>query len=300
MCFDSEAIAQLQESDWVRTVLYRKIVGSTNDLALRRACDDSIKLPLLVLADQQTTGRGRGANQWWSPRGALTFSVVIGTDEFAHPVDATAPQLQGFDAKPCTDRRDRALASTCPGAIGAPDALRLLGPLSLAAGLAVCEALQQLRPALAIGLKWPNDVLVLDRKIAGILVEAVRNRPDRIVIGIGINVNNTQRDFPAALSPSAIALVDVAQFSFALIDVLTRVLWQLREQLRQVLFGRGELIARWRTLCVLTGKRVQVSAGSHVFTGLCRGVDDDGALILDTAQGRQLCNSGSVVSYSEP
>ncbi len=302
MSFDAESINRLRETTWIRTTVYRKVVGSTNDLALRRARDDALELPVLVLADRQTTGRGRGANRWWSPAGALAFSVLLATTDHAcerggggaesYPVgaavDRVTPGSAGGQASADSDHRPPPVPMFSP----AP------GLVSLATGLAVCEALQQLQPALPVGLKWPNDVLVSDRKIAGILVEKPPNRPDRIVLGIGINVNNSLRDAPDRLARQATSLIDEAHYSFPLMDVLTRVLWQLREQLCQLASDRSQLVRRWQTLCVLTDKQVQVNAGTHVRAGLCRGIDADGALILDTPEGRQHCGSGRVTRYA--
>ena len=102
---------------------------------------------------------------------------------------------------------------------------------SLTVGLAVCEAIEDILDEPAIQLKWPNDVYVRRRKVCGILIELPPQQKQLIVIGIGINVNNSARDAPAELQSSAIALCDAAQREFSLIDVLLRVLLRLQDRL---------------------------------------------------------------------
>ena len=164
----------------------------------------------------------------------------------------------------------------------------------MTAGLAVYDALQQLRPGLEIGLKWPNDVYVQRRKICGILVEVSPRSPGRVVVGIGINVNNSVIDAPPPVAAAAIALRDVAGFPLALTVVLIRVLHQLAEQLAALARADATLAGRWQELCMLTGQRIQVDVGQHSTVGICQGIDDAGALLVETAAGRSRCLSGIV------
>ncbi len=299
MTFDSETLAQLRRTTWVRTIIYREVIGSTNDYALRHADDPTLKLPLLVLADRQTTGRGRGANRWWSPPGALLFSVLLDASFLLPQASAersATPRSDSNDTATALPGADEQNRSTRPtgSAAGAP-----ASSISLVTGLAVCEAIQQLVPALAVGIKWPNDVLVDNRKLAGILVEVPPGRPDRMVIGIGINVNNQTVGATPELARQAISLVEAARYRFSLVDVLQSVLWQLAEHFRQLATDKSQLAERWQQLCVLTDKRVEVRVGRHLVAGLCQGVNDAGELLVQTADGVRVCSSGTVTRYEQ-
>jgi BirA family biotin operon repressor/biotin-[acetyl-CoA-carboxylase] ligase len=247
--------ARIRRETFVAEVEIHDELDSTNDLALQKARNQTAASPLLIVAKRQTAGRGRGANRWWSSDGALTFSLLLD-----HP-----PQLP----------------------------IGCWPQISLTVGLAVCEALLQLRPGLPIGLKWPNDVHVDGRKIGGSLIE-VPPQAGRLVIGVGVNVNNSLIAAPTELRQIAISLRDVAQHRFDINQVLIFVLRQMAEHLKLLAAGQIELQRRWQQLCVLAGRRVQVALGTRQVSGWCEGIDHDGALIIQTPAGPQRCIAGVV------
>lgn len=235
---------RIQSETFVQCVEYRQSVASTNDLAKELVRDASRSLPLLVLAEQQTQGRGRGLNRWWSSEGALTFTLVLDTRD-------AAPQAGDVPL------------------------------VSLVAALAICEALDQLHSTEAFRLKWPNDVLAGRRKVTGILAEVPARPRDRMLIGIGINVNNSLNDAPRELQQQATSLADLAGRPFGLTDVLVRVLGQLNLRLADFACGNlrlGQTCAAW---CALTGRTVEFRAGRRRVVGTCQGIDDNGALVID-------------------
>ena len=236
---------------------FRAEVPSTNDLALELAQRDETDFPLLVLAERQTRGRGRGRNRWWSAEGALTFSLVL-------PMDARAV---AFDRRPL---------------------------FSLTAGLAVCEALSSLVPGMDIGLKWPNDVYITGRKACGILVEVPAARKDRAIVGIGINVNNSLARAPEPLCRTAISLYDAARRRFDVNDVLIRVLRALGAEWEGLTADRSSPTERWQRYCMLTGQRIRVRQTHRMVEGICQGIDEDGALIVRTTDSVEHCFSGQV------
>lgn len=155
-------LASLPAGSLGRPLRVYTCVGSTNDLA-RDWAGASAPEGATVLADEQTAGRGRQGRSWSSPAGhGLYLSVIL------------RPPWPADDAP----------------------------HLALLAGEAVAEALRQGRPTLPLMVKWPNDVLCGGRKICGILVETgLRGaRLDYAVIGIGLNVRQTDSDWPPALS----------------------------------------------------------------------------------------------------
>lgn len=283
--------ARLRASGLVATVEDHETLSSTSDRALTLAAQGEVPLPLLVVAAEQTAGRGRGSNRWWSPRGGLMFSLAVEAPPSKLP-PARWPQI------------------------------------ALVSGLAVCEALEDFVPRADLRLKWPNDVYLAGRKVCGILSESVPGCRDRIVIGIGINVNNTTQiggSSPAARAtdcestadgarpselffqknssedrwPPAIALIEhdgrVRDLTDVLLAVLDRLQWRWQILMES---GFGSLVEPYRQRCLLTGRTLQVQNGPQdVVVGLCRGIDREGGLQLVTEQGVRTLVSGSVLGW---
>lgn len=250
---------RLRASGVVRQIEHHAEIGSTNDRALELAAASDVELPLLVLADRQTAGRGRGANLWWAAEGSLTFSLAIESSAASIPTHRW-PQL------------------------------------SLTTGLAVCQALEALTGSLDAQVKWPNDVYLLGRKACGILIETPPVR-DRLVIGVGVNVNNSFRAAPAELQDSAMSLVDYDGRPRDLTEVLLALLERIEACWRKLAEqGFGGLIEDWRTRGYLTGRTVRLSSGPQTITGRCTGIDDDGALLLQTENELRRCHAGTIVS----
>lgn len=248
---------RLRASADVRAIEHHTEIGSTNDRALELAGQPDAELPFLIVADRQTAGRGRGANRWWAGDGAFTFSLAIESSAASIPTHRW-PQL------------------------------------SLTTGLAICETLEDLTSSSDAQVKWPNDVYLLGRKICGILIESPTIR-DRLVIGVGLNVNNSFRDAPAELQGTAISLVDydgqVRDMTDVLITVLDRIAKRWNDLAER---GFATLIDEWRPRSYLTGRAVQVVAGPQTVIGRCTGIDDDGALVVQTENGPRTCHAGSV------
>ena len=198
---------------------------------------------MLVLAEQQTLGRGRGGNRWWSAAGALTFTLVIDSSRAVPPTG-------------------------------------IVPTVALVAALAVCEALDSLGLTEQISLKWPNDVLAGRRKVAGILTEVPARPRDHLVIGIGINVNNSLAHAPSELGRQATSLTDLANRQFDLTETLVRVLKQLSRRLADFADGRLHLGQACTQRSALRGKTVRLKTGRRRVFGVCEGIGDDGALII--------------------
>ncbi|MBC8356638.1 MAG: biotin--[acetyl-CoA-carboxylase] ligase [Planctomycetes bacterium] len=241
----------------VRRIEYRPEIASTNDLAIELATAGADIFPSLTVTDRQTGGRGRGANQWWAADGALTFSLTI---------DAQANSLEPHSWP----------------------------KMSLTVGLSVCETLEHLLAGRRVHLKWPNDVYLERRKVCGVLVETIAPRPGLIVIGIGINVNNTFVDAPVERCSIATSMSDVTARSFDLTDVLIRQLQQIERRIKTVVADSADLAEAWRTRCMLEGRTLSIELGPRRLTGVCHGIDDDGALIIQTEGGIERCFAGSI------
>ena len=261
--FSPADLEQITTTTFVEQIFYRAEVESTNDVALTFGRDPTHGSgTTMILADRQSAGRGRGTNRWWSGPGALTFSLLLDAGWLSLPK-------------------------------------RWWPKISLTAGLAVCEALTPIAGDNRLAVKWPNDVYLNGRKVSGILAEAIHGEQGRIVLGFGINVNNAIERAPPELRQTAIALCDICHVQVNALQVLQAILRQLAEQLNRLRVGDGDLREPWRRRCMLTGKTVQVSDHSQQFEGRCLGIDDDGALVLESESGRHRCLTGTVKSVDD-
>jgi BirA family transcriptional regulator, biotin operon repressor / biotin---[acetyl-CoA-carboxylase] ligase len=216
---------------------------STNDLA-NRAAREGAPHGATWVAEQQTAGRGRRGHSWVSPAGeGLLFSVLV--------------RLACAPAK--------------------------IPPIALVAGLAVRDAVATAAPAAVGAVKWPNDVLVDDRKLAGVLVEAVTvgARVEALVIGVGINVHT--RAFPEDLADRATSVALVASTPPDRAEILANALGSLDRDLHVVVGrGLGLLRGRLERADALRGRRVRSDAGDE---GIASGMDDDGRLLVRRGDG---------------
>jgi BirA family biotin operon repressor/biotin-[acetyl-CoA-carboxylase] ligase len=201
----------------------------------------------VVVADSQTAGRGRRGRRWVDEPGASLLVSIV-----------LRPRLE---------------PARLPG-------------LSLAAGVAVAEALTR-AAGLSPRLKWPNDVLVGGRKIAGILLESRASgvgEGGRVTVVLGIGINLAQRLFPVELGQRATSVwlasgrgVDREVLLAALLDAVGE--WRRRLEYR----GFAAVRTRWRELSDTLGRSVTVDGVS----GVAVDVDVDGALVVNDAEGRR-------------
>lgn len=224
--------------------------------------------PNLILAGEQTAGRGRGSNRWWSDRGALTFSIVF--DPHADLAHRGAAPLESA-------RWPR---------------------IALAAGVALCDVLQVAVPHSPCALKWPNDVLLAGKKVAGILVEvppASPPAPRRLVLGMGWNVNNSLCAAPAEVQAVGTSFRDAAGTDFDVSQLLIDWLDHFARHLRALAAGEPDLPSRWQALCSLTGRAIELISGNRRVSGICGGIDGDGALLVETDAGPERLYAGFLV-----
>ena len=247
---------QIRAHSFLRHVELHESLPSTNDRAIQLAGVAGLETPALVLARRQTAGRGRGASRWWSPDGALTISLIVDSAELG------------------LTTRD-------------------WPRLSLTTAVAVCDALP-----VDCSIKWPNDVLIDGRKVCGILIESpggAAPAKDRLIIGVGINVNNSWRDAPPEVGAAGAALCDATGRQHDLQRVLIGFLLALGHRLQQLAGGNKELPLAWQARSSLTDRRVAVDCGGRRTTGRCLGIADDGALIVETGSKAERIYSGSVL-----
>jgi BirA family biotin operon repressor/biotin-[acetyl-CoA-carboxylase] ligase len=222
-------------------VIYYPELASTMDAAKREARQGAAE-GTVVVADEQTAGRGRIKRLWLSPRGSLALSIIL------------YPRLSHLPS------------------------------LIMVASLAVVHAIARVT-GLKSQIKWPNDVLINDKKICGILIESeVRGRQvDFAIIGIGINVNLNPADFPEISPPPASLSHELGRY-IPRLDVIRCLLAEI-EGLYLALPGRDSVYQEWRDNLVTLGKKVHVRSGETTYNGVAESVASDGSLLLRQPDG---------------
>ncbi len=234
-----EITKKLRSKVFGQAVHYYQRLESTNSMA--RILADQSNEGTIVIAEEQTAGRGRRGRSWISESGEnLTFSVIL---------------------KPH---------------IGLPH----LGIVSLYACLSVAEAIESItgkRPE----VKWPNDVLVDGMKCCGILSESIIDGGTKttIITGIGLNVN--QSAFPGELTHSATSLLLAASTRFDRADVLVAILERMEKWYTFVQTQQYEVIrSAWLNYATFIGKQVSITDGSETIAGIAVTVERNGELVL--------------------
>lgn len=258
-------VEELLHSGWLRELIWHSQIDSTSEEARRRLQSDSINMPALFVADQQTAGRGRGKHSWWSPPGCLVFTLAVSSSQLPH---------------------DR----SC------------WGQLALIAGVAVAETVELLAPQARPQLKWPNDGYLAGKKFAGILIETtpVGNQAAEahLLIGIGINVCIDWSEAPQQVAARATCLRNACGGKIEREDVLVELINRLRLRVDQWNAGSLQWLGDWRDRCLLNGKMLRIrQAAECELVGRCDGIDDDGRLILRTQQGVRFVAGGEVVDW---
>jgi BirA family biotin operon repressor/biotin-[acetyl-CoA-carboxylase] ligase len=220
-------------------------VASTSDVLKSRPF---AKVPEVLFAEFQTSGRGRRENAWVSPRGVdLMFSVGV------------VPNV----AMSCWAR-----ATTM-------------------AAVAICRAIESETP-LSASIKWPNDVLVEGKKVAGLLAETQSNDAEwRLILGVGLNVNNTE--FSGALQDSAtslrLALGARASRPLNRESMAVCLLEELRTGFDSLSGGFEEVLAEARERSWLAGKQIRARTPDGLVHGRVVDLDAEGGLVLELPDG---------------
>lgn len=245
---EEEIASGLRTSVLAKQIYYYARVGSTNEEAKRRALDGAPNGSLLI-AEEQTSGKGRLGRNWTSPAGAgLWFSVLLRPDYLPERVT----------------------------------------PLTLLAGLAVCAAVRR-RTGCSAEIKWPNDVVIGGRKVCGILTEmsAEMERINFVVIGIGINVNSAV--FPEELKNKATSLRMETGKPVPRAELLQDILFELEHRISRLKAeGLEPLLAEYKALCVSLNRTVGFTRNGLAMTGTAVDISPEGELIVRLESGERI------------
>lgn len=241
-----EACHQLIATAHCASIRYFAQVDSTNTAALREATAGCAagELPRLFLADRQLAGRGRLGRRWLADDGTLTLSLLLPVgDSAAHSIaDRSVPLV------------------------------------ALASGVAVARCIEFLAAPLAARIKWPNDVHVAGGKVAGVLVESIAGHPERLVVGIGLNVATRLQSFAELGQRPGQSLDRVGHGPRQRYHWLPDLVDLLLAAYRQLNSDRQGLLQQLRSRCLLTGRQVGYRLGATEHHGRCLGIADDGGL----------------------
>jgi BirA family biotin operon repressor/biotin-[acetyl-CoA-carboxylase] ligase len=229
-------------------IVHLDVTDSTNDRA-RDLAVAGAPHGTLVLAEEQTAGRGRQGRAWLAPRGrSLTLSLVVRAD------------------------------------------CEILELLPLASAVAVCEACEQVASVRCM-VKWPNDIWIDGRKLAGILIEG-RPQEGWAVLGIGLNVDADSEDFQPELRPGATSLRIATRGPVDRERALEVLLARLAARLGD---SGGEVLSAMRERDALYGSRIVWNVGDERFEGEARGIDEAGRLVVfDEAGETRTLDAGEV------
>ena len=266
---------------------YYERIGSTNEAASEWAAQGAPNLAL-VIADEQTAGRGRSGRRWFtSPGAGLAFSVILRPEFILE--ENTEAETASQNSLPATSKGKFRRSYTQPPAPSIQSILRL----TALGALAVSDALRD-HYQLATHIKWPNDILVDGRKLAGVLVEAQWQGEELLsaVLGIGINVasssvpNAEDLLFPATCVEAVLGQpVERWDLLHAVIQAL--VSWYPR-------LNSPDFLQSWEQQLAYRGEWVRISAQQEVSgtdgleshtEGVLSGLNQDGFLRLKTSSG---------------
>ncbi|MBN1640610.1 MAG: biotin--[acetyl-CoA-carboxylase] ligase [Anaerolineae bacterium] len=247
-------IYDLLTTTWLgRSARILASVGSTMDVA-RAWAEQGAPAGAMVLADEQTAGKGRLARSWWAPAGTgLLLTLVL------------RPRL--------VPRQAQRLTMIC--------------------SLAVCDAIGSVGD-LCPRVKWPNDVLIGGRKVCGILTELglTGDQLDYALVGIGVNVNLDLGQAPPLMAPATSLSAETGR-RVSRVDLLAALLGGL-ERRHDALEAGHSFHAEWARRLATIGQRVCVTSGTDQWLGDAIGVDEDGALLLRTEGAVQRVLAGDV------
>jgi birA, biotin-[acetyl-CoA-carboxylase] ligase region len=257
--WEAETFQKQLDTEWLgKNAIFYSSIDSTNKAAKEMALNSAPEGTLIV-SDRQTEGRGRRDRRWYSPEGrGLWFSVIL-----RPPIPPQkVPQFTFISA---------------------------LGTL---------QAIQELDEKVPVNIKWPNDLLIRNRKVCGILTELApgREKSDAVIVGIGLNVNFKHSDFPGELLPIATSLSIESGRKWDRLGLLATICKKLENLYEQYLQTGFEPIRRdWESRAFRIGREISIRTDGEELKGIFLGINGEGALLLQGENGRKAIYNGELI-----
>ncbi len=243
---EQEILSSLRTKKFGRTIHWYDTIDSTNNRA-RQLAIDGAEEGTLVIANYQTSGKGRMGRRWEAEPGTnLTFTLIL------------TPQIPAADT----------------------------GIIPLIAGLAVAQAIESVTRKRPV-CKWPNDILMDGKKVCGILAESVIDGTAvrAIVVGIGVNVNQT--NFPPDLGETATSLLLATGERYARTQVLAAILGQFESLISYLeRRKRDEFLKQYEAYTTMIGTAVTLTHSAGTANGIVAGIDSEGGIMIRGADGK--------------
>ncbi|MFD3446084.1 biotin--[acetyl-CoA-carboxylase] ligase [Microbacteriaceae bacterium 4G12] len=230
-----------------RNIHFEETVDSTQKIAARFVYEGA-KEGTVIVAEEQTAGRGRLSRTWYSPKGTGIWMSIILRPEI--PIQQ-APQLT------------------------------LLTAVSVAQAIEKCTGL-------SVGIKWPNDILIGGKKAVGILTElqAETDKINAVIIGIGINVNQQKEHFAPDIQNIATSLAMETGHPLNRAELMQVIFYQLEKLYKEYLANGFSVIKLlWESHAISIGKEITARTITNTLTGIAKGITEDGVLMLEDKAG---------------
>jgi len=228
--------------------IFHHHLTDSTNIRAKSLADEGAEEGTVIIAEEQEQGRGRRGRRWFSPEGKGIYVSII--------------------------LRPRLAPSESP-------------KLTLMTAVAVADALISLT-SLDIRIKWPNDIIVHGRKLAGILTEVSAEMDDvkYVIIGLGINVNIPNDLFPSDIGDTASSIILETGRKFPRIRILRAYLeWFEKYYALVRTSGFGPVLKRWKDLSDIIGRTVRIDLVHQSYTGEVLDVDENGVLVLEDSAG---------------
>lgn len=236
------------DTNWLgKNVIHKESLESTQTLAHQLALEGE-KHGTIVVADEQTQGRGRVSRKWFSPKGkSISMSMILRPNILPY----LAPQLTLLTATVLANVLDEH-----------------------------CNVKPQ--------IKWPNDILINGKKIAGILTEmqAEQDNVLYVIIGIGMNINHEKEDIAEDIRHRATSLKIETDREWDIVPIIQRILESFEQKYDQYLIrGFKDVKETWENYGFKINERLKIKTGNEQFEAIFRGIGEDGALLAEKPDG---------------
>lgn len=248
------------QTDWLgRRIVHYETTASTQRIAHELALNGA-KHGTIIIADEQTDGKGRVGRHWQSEQGkGIWMSIILRPNILPY----LAPQLTLLTATVLAE---------------------------------VIDELSDVTPQ----IKWPNDILIDGMKMSGILTEmqAEQDQISYVIIGMGININQDAEDFVEEVSKRATSLKIKTKQTWDMVRIIQLILQKFETKYDQfVNHGFQDVKVKWESYGFRMNEKLTITTGNETWTGIFSGIAEDGALLIEREANIQKVYSGEIAWF---